>query len=207
MYRLAVLCLALGSFAAPAAAEPVTLQFRGMLTSVDPDVGHALSLDDTFEFSLTYETVPRSTSFFFNLYDGTIAGRIGRYGFDSIRTGTGIQASKGSGDLYFENDFFSGAFGEALPGGWRGRALTFNFSDPWTTPGDLPTSIGPTAAMQFGFYYAVPDGSGTPPAGQLVSGEASSIRRIPEPGTLLLLGLGALGVVPRVARRFRQPRA
>ena len=103
MRRLAPVCLALCVFVTPAAAEPITLQFTGTLNSVDPDVAHALDIGDSFEFALTYETgPPRSTGSLFNIYDGTIAGRIGGYSFDSMSAGTGILASKRSGGLSFE---------------------------------------------------------------------------------------------------------
>ncbi len=208
MRRLAPVCLALCVFVTPAAAEPITLQFTGTLNSVDPDVAHALDIGDSFEFALTYETgPPRSTGSLFNIYDGTIAGRIGGYSFDSMSAGTGILASKRSGGLSFEYDGFAALFGNALPGGWRGRALIFDFFDPLTTPGELPGVVGPEAAMQFGFYYARPDPSGNPPEGKLVAGQADSIHKVPEPGALLLLSLGVLGFVPRVSRRLLRKRS
>jgi hypothetical protein len=81
-----------------------------------------------------------------------------------------------------------------LPGDWGLRALYFFYNDAATTPGELPFDVNPGASMSFGAYYSRldPDGTVGDSATLSATGVASSIHRVPEPSTSLLLAAGGL---------------
>jgi hypothetical protein len=196
MRWLALAAVALCPIVAPAGAEPITLQFTGTLTSVHPDVAHALSAGDPFEVTLTFENTPRSTSPFWVAYDASFSASIGGYDILPIHAGTGLLSSLRSDSDFFEMDGFGHLPGDLLPGDWGPRLFAFWFSDPTTPLGQLPTSVNPGATMNFDVFYTQRGPDGSESGGHATSGSATSIRRIPEPttGLLLLLGLAPLGV-------------
>jgi hypothetical protein len=200
--------------ARPLHAEPVTLQLFGSLNFVSSDIAHAMSIGDGFEFTLSYDT-DAPFSQFGSLRDyetGALSWSLAGYsGGAPILGGQGPQSSLVSDSRFHVelDSWFTSVLHPAstvLPGDWGLRALYVFYNDAATFPGQLPTAVHPGASMAFSAYYSRLDASGRvgDSAALSATGVATSIHRVPEPSTSLLMGAGGLILAGwRTVRRRR----
>jgi hypothetical protein len=185
----------------PLHAEPVTLKLLGSLDFVSGDIGHALSVGDGFEVTLSYDTdAPFFQFLTFREYDtGAASWSFAGYSGDAPIVGSQGPMSSLISDTRIHVELDSGLVSRnpastVLPGAWGLRALYFFYDDAATTPGELPTVVNPGASMSFAAYYSRlgPDGRVGDSAALSATGVTTHIRRVPEPSTALLLVAGGL---------------
>jgi hypothetical protein len=208
----------------PAWAEPIRWDFVGRSTSVTQNrftglpelfpVGSDVTISLTYDSDLVPVASPPGTAEYNFRSDPTpfdFALRIGTHEYSWSRQGLVILRMS-PGGLYFDGFLSQRAVaGPAIGTSDLWFPETFEFSVPFpATSNALPTSLPDTLSSSF-FSFGMQaygedcylQGCGT--TGH-VSGELTSVRRVPTPSSLILLGMGLAGTAIWRSRRVRSSR-
>jgi hypothetical protein len=221
-FRKLVLCVAaLGLWAGESQAAPITLEMTGMVTGISGVLGPSsgFAAGDSVTWRLTYDPAvavegpPGSFSFAggtpLSSFDWSVAVASSVYRWSNV--GTSRLVTDGTGTQLSMDTSISGLAvdGPALSNPFPLFPLAFDagvsFASPIAAPFTLPTSV-PSSAISGGFSLMFAPCDNCPgPAIGFVNGIFQNIHQVPEPSSLLLVALGALGLRKwRKSQRARQ---
>ncbi|HEY8550827.1 MAG TPA: PEP-CTERM sorting domain-containing protein [Vicinamibacterales bacterium] len=203
--------LSLALCGAPAAAEPVTLQFTGEIVDISAGLNGAFTSGDLATWLVSYETeqTPDRPTPEIAIYGprafSQFSGTFGAYGVDIDPTHRQQWAMTRDGEDGFHAGWAVNYYGTA---GYSMIGAPIGTLTPWSFISDvilslpsngLPTSGAAMGPGTFALYYR----DNARDEVHYVEGRITGVQKIPEPGTAALVGIGI--AFAYIYRRRRRP--